>query len=257
MVWNGGEAKSPASPRGKTVRDVAPRLSPGSYLGLHLALGMLVSVLLIWIFLGIAEGVLTNEGIVAADDWASVHVLYFRSSFTNVIMISATQLGGVVFVNSAGSLIAGYLLAKGHPDKAAGFAAAVLGGQLLNFLLKVIIQRQRPAGITALIHASGWSFPSGHAMMSAAFYGMIAYLLVRSAGSRKMKALSIIFSGFMMILIGFSRIYLHVHYLSDVLAGFTAGLFWLTVCITGLEAYELKRRAALSTTIEIKDSSDK
>ena len=161
------------------MRFAGYRLSPGSYLGLHLAVGLVLSIFFVWLFLEIAEGVLTNEEIVAIDYWVSAHVLYLRSSFTNTLMICATNLGGVAFVLSAGSLIVGFLLVKGHPDKAAGFAAAILGGQLLNVLLKIIIQRQRPTDINALVHAGGWSFPSGHAMMSTVFYGMAAYFLAK------------------------------------------------------------------------------
>ncbi|HNY64058.1 MAG TPA: phosphatase PAP2 family protein [Deltaproteobacteria bacterium] len=236
------------------MRFAGYRLSPGSYLGLHLAVGLVLSIFFVWLFLEIAEGVLTNEEIVAIDYWVSAHVLYLRSSFTNTLMICATNLGGVAFVLSAGSLIVGFLLVKGHPDKAAGFAAAILGGQLLNVLLKIIIQRQRPTDINALVHAGGWSFPSGHAMMSTVFYGMAAYFLVRSTGSWRMRVAWVALSGFMMLLIGLSRVYLHVHYLSDVLAGFAAGLFWLTVCITGLNAYEMRRSAVRGTTVQIKDT---
>jgi membrane-associated phospholipid phosphatase len=76
------------------------------------------------------------------------------------------------------------------------------------------------------------------------FYGMIAYLLVRAVGSWRLKAFSIAMAAFIVFMIGFSRIYLQVHYLSDVLAGYAGGLFWLSICITGLEVYSAKKKLA-------------
>lgn len=220
------------------------RLSPRSYLGLHLTVGLILSLLFVWMFVEITEEVVTNDTLVAVDDWIVAHVLSFRSPPADLVMETVTRLGGTIFValgTAAGAL---WLIFRRRPDLAAGFAAVVLGGSLLNTLLKVIIQRPRPIGETSLVAASGWSFPSGHAMMSAVFYGMVAYLLVRSVDSWRLKAFSASMAGFMVFVIGMSRIYLQVHYLSDVLAGFVGGLFWLTVCITGLEVYEAKRKAA-------------
>jgi undecaprenyl-diphosphatase len=108
--------------------------------------------------------------------------------------------------------------------------------------VKIIIHRPRPISTTALIEASGWSFPSGHAMASVIFYGMIAYLLVRAVDSLRLKTFFMAMAGFIVFIIGFSRIYLQVHYLSDVLAGYVGGLFWLSICITGIEVYLVKRK---------------
>ena len=79
-------------------------------------------------------------------------------------------------------------------------------------------------------------------MTSMIFYGMIAYLLVRTVGSWRLRAFFMALAGFMVFMIGFSRIYLQVHYLSDVLAGYAGGLFWLSICITGLEVYSAKKK---------------
>jgi undecaprenyl-diphosphatase len=129
-------------------------------------------------------------------------------------------------------------------EKATGFTAAIVGGSILNNILKAIIHRPRPISETTLITVYGWSFPSGHAMTSMIFYGIIVYLLVRTTGSWRVKAFSMAMAGFIVFMIGFSRIYLQVHYLSDVLAGYAGGLFWLSICITGMEVYDAKRRIA-------------
>lgn len=111
------------------------------------------------------------------------------------------------------------------------FASRMLGVNLticwfLNEVLKYGFRRERP-GILHLTEATGYSFPSGHSMVSMGFYGFIAFVVYFSIRSR-WKYLYIGGLGMLILLIGFSRVYLGVHYASDVLAGFFAGFTWLT-----------------------------
>lgn len=102
---------------------------------------------------------------------------------------------------------------------------------LLNVLLKNIIQRPRPEGYR-LIEETGFSFPSGHSMVNTAFYGLLIYLIIKNVKNKKLKyALSILIS-ILILAIGFSRIYLGVHYTSDVLAGFLISVAYLIVFTT-------------------------
>lgn len=110
------------------------------------------------------------------------------------------------------------------------FAVAVVGSSGFNLLLKWIFHRARP-NIHPLIAETGYSFPSGHSMVSLAFYGMLAYFLVLFLKNRTTKKITIIAFSFLIFLIGISRIYLGVHYPSDVIAGFSAGGVWLIVCL--------------------------
>lgn len=105
----------------------------------------------------------------------------------------------------------------------------------LNVLFKSIFRRERP-DILQLVQASGYSFPSGHSMVSAAFYGYLIYLCVRFIG----KPWRQLFSGLLAaltLLIGVSRVYLGVHYASDVIGGFLAGFSWLLLFITCTEVF--------------------
>lgn len=119
------------------------------------------------------------------------------------------------------------------------FAAS--GAIGFDLLLKWIFQRQRPT-IHPIIHETGYSFPSGHSMGSFVFYGMIAYLLVQQSNTRVQKVISICVMALLIFMIGISRIYLGVHYPSDVLAGFAAGGSWLMICMMGLSVVNDRKK---------------
>ena len=114
--------------------------------------------------------------------------------------------------------------------------AAVLGGEVLNALLKSAFDRPRPRLFAWKTTASLSSFPSGHAMSSVIVYVTLAYLLARLAPSRAMRRLTFAFAAVLVLGIGWSRMYLGVHYPSDVLAGYAAGFAWSTFCALGIEA---------------------
>ena len=224
----------------KIVTFVKERLSPTSYLGLHLTVGLAISAIFVWIFGGITEDVLTGDPFVLVDQWVLNRVLYFRAPVVTSIMMIFTQLGGWAVITAGSLATAIYLLFKKRIDYLLAYVAAILGGNVLFLILKMVIHRVRPISETSLIRAEGWSFPSGHSVMSVIFYGMITYFIVRGIRTWRLRVFIVMTAMFLIFLIGFSRIYLQVHYLSDVIAGYVGGLFWLTMCITGLEVYRKK-----------------
>jgi membrane protein DedA with SNARE-associated domain/membrane-associated phospholipid phosphatase len=228
------------------VAFIRERLSPGGYLGIHLTAGMILSVVFIWIFGGITEDVLTGDPLVSVDRWVLEQVHYFRTPLVTAFMSAFTALGGTRILSAGSLIVAIYLIFKKRFDDLVIYFMAILGGSFLVFVLKTAVHRVRPHIGISLIQIGGWSFPSGHAMMSILFYGMLAYLLIRGMQSWKLKILAASAVGFVTFLIGFSRIYLQVHYLSDVLAGYAGGLFWLTISITGSEAYKKFKTARAS-----------
>lgn len=102
---------------------------------------------------------------------------------------------------------------------------------LLNLLLKNIIERPRPVGYR-IIDETGYSFPSGHSMVSMAFYGLIIYFIWKNVKNKKIRNLSCVLLGMLIILIGISRIYLGVHYASDVIGGFVISITYLILFTT-------------------------
>lgn len=105
---------------------------------------------------------------------------------------------------------------------------------LLNQALKRIVQRPRPTEFR-IIDETGYSFPSGHSMVSAAFYGFLIYLIYKNVKNKYLKWLLITGLSLLILLIGTSRIYLGVHYTSDVLAGFLISISYLIIFTTGIE----------------------
>ena len=110
---------------------------------------------------------------------------------------------------------------------------------ILNLILKNIVQRPRPTEFR-LIEEKGYSFPSGHSMISMAFYGLLIYLIYRYVKNKKLKYTLITLLSILIFLIGVSRIYLGVHYASDVIAGFCISLSYLMIYTNILKKWVLK-----------------
>jgi len=142
-----------------------------------------------------------------------------------------TFFGSVLFFVPASLVVPFVLHRRGYGRYAIELLLAMGGGVALNELLKAYFHRDRPT--TALIYQYGLSFPSGHAMMSMAYYGCLAWLAVQH-GRRWGWAVALI--GWA-LLIGCSRMYLHVHYPTDVVAGFAGGLAWLVLLRTGIQLF--------------------
>jgi undecaprenyl-diphosphatase len=114
-----------------------------------------------------------------------------------------------------------------------------LGGWALNYGLKAIFARARPDLSLALRATSGYSFPSGHAMMSAVAFGALAYVVMRTSNRRAARSAALAFATCAVIAISLSRVYLGVHWISDIAAGVAAGIIWLASAIA---VYEVSRR---------------
>lgn len=129
-----------------------------------------------------------------------------------------------------------------------GWALAFAGAGVLDTWLKDVFHRPRPAYAAALMHHPTWSFPSGHAMGSLVGYGMLAYVVLVlgvGRGNPRRQLLVIGSAAILIVAIGASRLYLGVHYLSDVVGGFAAGLIWLAACVAAVEIGRRGQRRTL------------
>ena len=142
------------------------------------------------------------------------------------------------------SIIGPLLLRRaGHPREARELVLVMAGALLLNQLLKLYFNRPRPAN--AVLHTFGLSFPSGHAMLGLTFYGCLAWLLARHFGRPGWAAPLLLWAG----LIGLTRVCLHAHYATDVLAGFAGGAAWLVVFRSGLQLFRREEVAELNEEV--------
>jgi len=154
----------------------------------------------------------------------SEYVTPARTSIFRVISF----LGKHTFLIPANFLLIFYFLQQKNRWFAIRVGALALSSLSLMFLLKLTFQRLRP-DVPLLEKVQGFSFPSGHALMSVVFYGLLIYIAWHEIQTRWIKNLTIAFLGVLILLIGFSRIYLRVHYASDVIAGFAVGFGWLLI----------------------------
>lgn len=158
-------------------------------------------------------------------------------------MVDLTSLGGVAVLTLVTFLAAGFLLSSRKPALALFVLASVGGGALVGTLLKSLFLRARPDVVPHLVQVDSASFPSGHAMNSAVVYLTLGALLARSMGDWRIRGYLLMVSMLLVVLIGFTRIYVGVHWPTDVLAGWAVGAAWAILC--SVVAQALQRRSAV------------
>lgn len=209
---------------------------PAARLGLTLIVGSLAAALCLWLFAEMAEELLENK-LAVFDTRITMWIHDIESPImTQLMKIISTAGGDWIFLGVAG-LGASFFLyyRRQHFWDAAFVQICLWGGYLFNFGLKYLFKRERPS-LQRLVEAGGFSFPSGHSMVSFAFYGLLLYLVYINLPRSLLRTAIMLFVGSLIPLVGVSRVYLGVHYPSDVVAGFAAGGIWLTACVMALEA---------------------
>lgn len=165
------------------------------------------------------------------DQWLIHHIQAFEAPFWTSIMKFLSFIGSVNVVSIGSVPIILFLLFvwKSRRETVI-FLIAVFGSALLNVGLKLMFQRSRPS-LNAIITEVGYSFPSGHSMNAFTFYGILTYLCWRHIPIERIRKWLLAFSSIMIVGIGGSRIYLGVHYPSDVVGAYLISLVWLIVLI--------------------------
>ena len=186
---------------------------------------ILIVVLCLMLFSIICYQILNYDSLVIDTNAYSFIVDNIMNDSLTPILKVITELGGVTFTVVAGVLI--FIFCK----KIRWFVTFdLVGVTLINQLLKHIIRRPRP-NILRLVEESGYSFPSGHSMVSMTFYGIIIYLVYKNVNDKYLKWLLITLLSLLILAIGFSRIYVGVHYFTDVVGGFLLGLAYLVIYV--------------------------
>lgn len=161
------------------------------------------------------------------DIYINTHISLLHGRVLNIVMLFITNLASVEFICF---LFFALLIAMEKKSDVVYFIFGSGVTVLLNLLIKIIVHRDRPQGIRLAIE-SGYSFPSAHAMLSTFIYGFIAYLIYINRKKKNIAKINIFLFTTLVILIGFSRIYIGVHFLSDVICGAILGAVCLVLFI--------------------------
>ncbi len=227
------------------LRFLRARFSSEGHLGLHLTIGLLIVIGAAWVFAGIAEEVSDSESITVLDvhisQWFHAHAI----PPVTQIMLAFTHLHGTVGILVLSALLGLFFFRERAWYWLMALVFSVHGGMLFNVLLKHFYQRARPSFDQPLLTLTTYSFPSGHVAGSTLFYGLLSAYLLCNTHSWRRKMAVVLFAILIVIAVGLSRIYLGVHYFSDVLAAMAASGAWLAFGITTIST--LRRRAANCT----------
>jgi undecaprenyl-diphosphatase len=206
-------------------------------LGVLLVGGALIAVTGTYAFAKLAE--LVQTGYTQPFDesvlrWMGSH----QTEWLERLMLEVTMLGTWIVVLSIVSIAGLFLWLTQHKYSALLLLVATAGGIGLNSILKIGFARPRPQVFEWGTHVSTSSFPSGHAMSSAVVFITVAYLAARLQKTHKARLATLVVAGLIVASICFSRMYLGVHYPSDVVAGVVIGLAWAAFCMATLEAVQ-------------------
>ena len=197
--------------------------------------GLVLLFCSLWAFGILVEDVMTGDPIVQLDRRIAESLHAQATPALTEVFRAVTLLGNAAAVVGVGLVAGAVLVHRRRYADAVLVAAALAGAEALTVAMKLGFERERPFFPDPLATETTFSFPSGHASVSVAVYGALAYLIAARVPSRRTGATVVAAAGVLVLAIGFSRLYLGVHYLSDVLAGFAAGLAWLLLCILAVE----------------------
>tara|TARA_R110001583_G_scaffold146830_1_gene298859 strand:- start:6179 stop:8311 length:2133 start_codon:yes stop_codon:yes gene_type:complete len=208
---------------------IRQRLDRTCWRGLPMTLTSISWLYLLFVFSGLAEDVVTGDAVTAIDARVEALLASVRTPFFNHLFYAITSLGFWPLVVSGLLATICWLWYRRAPELILPLAVSVASCELLTVLGKLMFHRPRPDG--GLIEAGGFSFPSGHASISVAFYGFVIYLAMRTVRLWRTRLNLLMLGVLVALLIGFSRLYLGVHYLSDVVAGYLVGAMGLMLGI--------------------------
>ena len=180
----------------------------------------------------LSDNVTDGGGIIAIDGPVMNWMLGHRTADLTSVMVLVTDVGGTGVVSSVATLVTGWLAWRHRWHDALLVGGTTLGAGLLIGVLKPLVGRSRPPVVDQLVIETNQSYPSGHALAAAAVLGVLTVVLIRRLPRRGPRLLLTIAATAVTAAIGLSRLYLGVHWASDVIAGWLIGTFWLIICLT-------------------------
>lgn len=194
------------------------------------------------ILFGYVAAVIGNGNILNFDQTIITVVQGWEVAWLTTVMQVFTWIGSAYVVTPITIIACALLYFKFNKrPQAFLFAVVIVGTVIFNALLKVYFKRERPE-IYRIMDANGFSFPSGHTMMAFSLYVILGYLVWRNLKAASGRFLTVLFVVFMTLIIGTSRIYLGVHFPSDIIGGLLASGLWVTIAITTYAIYQQKHK---------------
>ena len=215
------------------------------FLSLSLLLGLATAIVALIFFGWLADEALEGDA-QHFDEVTRAAVHQFATPLLTAVMRGFSFVGSTIALSVGTIFVVVQFAMRKWGREARLFAITMIGAGLLNITLKLAFKRPRPVPFFNLSPPETYSFPSGHSLTSAVFFGALAAILTARIKSKRVQVAIWIVATAMFLLIGLSRIYLGVHYTTDVIAGFAAALIWiLVVRFVEMElARRRKRRAA-------------
>jgi undecaprenyl-diphosphatase len=210
--------------------------------GWQIGIGLVVAMVFFGLFMAVADFVVDgSKGEVRFDQsvllWLHHHVHPGLTSVAHVLAWMGSPLV-MILVSISAALIG--LLVKRLRGAAWTFPIAIVGAGAIIQVTKLFVHRQRPDLFAPLLKESGYSFPSGHSLIAVVAYGLVGYFVYHLVQTRTARVAVIVVTVALIFLIGVSRLYVEVHYPTDVLAGWAAGVPWLITCL-GLHEIMVRR----------------
>jgi len=194
---------------------------------------LILNIFSLYLFSKMIEDVIDGELVTKLDVWLNAKIVLLWNPLLNKIMTFITNIASPLHLFILSLILFGVLMYKKKWYYSLLLLFSMIGGLLFETLTKFIIHRARPEN--ALIEVSGYSFPSGHATMAIIFFSLFLYSFKDDIKNKALKNIFIISNIILFLLVGLSRLYLNVHWFSDVLAGYGLGLFLLTLLILVLK----------------------
>lgn len=213
------------------------RLEPKVFTGLPLTIFIIVFLILLATFIGLTDSIVNSAPIVSLDNNFAHALFKLRTPLGINVFYTITDFASQITICILLAISLVYLFFKKELAYLYALIITFIGAEGSAFVMKILINRARPGPDIAYYLETSKSFPSGHATAAMAFYGFATYYIIHHINKKSKKSFYIFLGALLIGLIGFSRLYLGEHYLSDVLGGFLVGGLWLVVGITFRERH--------------------
>ncbi len=196
---------------------------------------LFLNLFALYAFAKMAEDVVNQEFIIHVDEWVNHEMTKLWNPSLNKVMIFITNMISPVVLLTMSAILFVYLWWARHKYRAILLGISLATGLASFELIKLIVKRDRPTN--ALLQVPEYSFPSGHSTMAIVFFSLLLFTLKGEIKNKLLRHLFVFVNIVIFLAIGFSRVYLDVHWMSDVIGGLALGLFWTTFYVLILKIY--------------------